>query len=294
MIEMDNEIRIINDFRSDAKIIFLALDDLILQLKTNDEEDKVEGIVHEMRVHFRKLISLIYFYRPLLREDAFKMLNRDFKILLRSFGHLRNQHVFDKHMQKYMESVGEESSLLSEIFARQDMESAVFSKEKDHLDPIAFRVIYENALKIMLGYGEDIFRRKEAEIQGLEETFILSRYSELMQDFAKLEKNLDYEDEKEVHAVRVAAKNIYYTLKSKEEKLGELAARRVDHLREIQNVAGRIHDADVHLKILEKFHVKEEEKAVFNLFLEEIRKNRSVKLKELKKTINSQPKQNQL
>lgn len=286
---MNEDIKIINDFRSDAKIIFMALDQLMDQLKTSEAGEEAEEIVHDLRVHIRKLISLLYFYRPLLKKESFRALNRDFKILLRSFGYLRNQHVFKKHMEKYIEESGEDSALLTALMARQDMENTGINKEKDHLEPLVFRVIYENTLKIMLGFGEEIFRKSDAEKQGLEEKFVLSRYSELMKDFGKMENNLDFDDEKEVHGIRVTAKNIYYTLKAKEEKLGELAARRVEHLKDIQNIAGRIHDADVHLRILDEFQVEPEEKEVFERFLDYIRRERSVKLKELRKVIGSKP-----
>lgn len=90
---------------------------------------------------------------------------------------------------------------------------------------------------------------------------------------------------KEVHDLRVLAKNMIYTLKRKTDILGDLAVKRVEHLKKIQDVAGKIHDADVHHKILSSFETSEEEEKLRTRFQYFIMKEREESSHKLKKVI---------
>lgn len=59
------------------KNLFLEEDSLLLKLEMlkvtpiNEEIDEVE-LIHDLRVNLRRLISLLYFFRPLLRKKNVK------------------------------------------------------------------------------------------------------------------------------------------------------------------------------------------------------------------------------
>lgn len=68
---------IIMDFKKIAHDIYSEEDSLLLKLeqgmgkKRNAEIDEVE-LIHDLRVNLRRLISLLYFFRPLLRKKNVK------------------------------------------------------------------------------------------------------------------------------------------------------------------------------------------------------------------------------
>lgn len=277
---------LIEGFQKDAKVIFLAEDLLLLKLKENPDETELEEIIHDLRVNFRKLISLLYFYKPLIRKKESVELGKNLKILLRNFGSLRAQHVFLKSAQSFSSQLSESGiSSFNEMIEREIRKQKEIEEMKENLDPIEFRVKYEETLRKFLGYGDEIFKGSVYKEKNNNDEFILNRYHELMNLVSSSEENLDFDSIKEVHKLRVLAKNINYTLKSKEDLLGDIATKKGEHLKKIQDIAGKVHDADVHLKKISTFEDIEEEKEMRIRFMEFIRNEREENIEKLKKLI---------
>jgi len=277
---------LIDRFRKDAKVIFLAEDLLLLKLKENPDEKELEEIIHDLRVNFRKLISLIYFYEPLMKKKEIITLGKNLKILLRNFGSLRAQHVFLKSAQNFSRELSESETLLFDEMIQREVEKQREKEQlKENLDPIEFRVKYEEILKKILGYGDEIFKRSTSTEKNNSDAFILNRYHDLMNLVASKEENLDYDSVKDVHKLRVLVKNINYTLKSNEDILGDIAMKKGEYLKRIQDIAGKVHDADVHLKTISAFDVIEEEKEMRIRFMEYIRNERKENIEKLKNLI---------
>lgn len=283
-MEPKMEHQLIRDFRRDVKIIFLELDDLLFKLKLNGEDVDMEDTVHEIRVNFRKLISLLYFHKPLIRKKHLKRLNENLGLMLRSFGAERTHHVLMKNIERYQDA-GEKGNALKGIVEREI--TLRRNPDRHHMDPMTFRVTYEGALKTLLGYGRNIFRG-DISLYTDPITFTMIRYQEMMRELRHLEDTVDFEEKKSIHQLRVAAKNIYYTLKSKEESLGELAVRRGVYLKEIQNIGGKIHDTDVNLRILSGLSVNEEEENILKGFLDYLNEDREKKVTDLKDWIRQE------
>ncbi|NCC78780.1 MAG: CHAD domain-containing protein [Clostridia bacterium] len=277
---------ITDQFQKEAKVIFLAEDLLLAKLRANPDEVELEEIIHELRIHIRKLISLLFFYKPLLRRKKRKALISSLKILLRNFGSLRTRHMYLKSAEDFSRHLSSEEKKLFTEMNERELDKSRFLKEKNEkLDPIEFRVLYEDMLKKLLGYGKRIFKASACELTLENETFVVDRYQELMELYFEMERNLDFDSVKEVHDLRVLAKNMIYTLKRKTDILGELAVKRVEHLKKIQDVAGKIHDADVHRKILSSFETSEEEEKLRTRFQYFIMKEREESTHKLKKVI---------
>jgi len=277
---------LIERFQKDAKVIFLAEDLLLLKLKENPDEMELEEIIHDLRVNFRKLISLLYFYKPLVKKKKSIALGKNLKILLRNFGSLRAQHVFLKSAESFSRQLSESEILLFNEMIDREIEKRKEKEEmKENLDPIEFRVKYEEILKKFLGYGDEIFKGSAYNEKKNNDGFILNRYNELMNLVAITEENLDYDSVKDVHKLRVLAKNINYTLKSNEDILGDIAMKKGDYLKKIQDIAGKVHDADVHLKKVSTFEDIEEEKEMRNRFMEYIGNERKENIEKLKNLI---------
>ncbi len=282
-LEQINEHVLVRWFRSDARIILLEQDELLLNLRLNTESESNEELIHDIRVNLRRLISLISFHEPLLKKKEYRRLSRELNLMLRSFAMERTNHVFLKSLEKYMEGNGSNQTLQEIVQRELPLKKR---PDRDTLEPLLFRVIYEGILKTLLGYGENIFRGGALSLEEHPENFYANRYQELMHHLTKLEENLDFSSRKSVHLLRVTAKNIYYTLKAKEEILGELAARRAAYLKEIHSIGGKIHDADVNLGILSNFTVKDHEQALIDGFAEYLHEERSRKLSALKDLIH--------
>ncbi|HSR03037.1 MAG TPA: CHAD domain-containing protein [Proteiniclasticum sp.] len=278
---------LIEGFQKDAKDIFLAEDLLLLKLKENPDEAELEEIIHDLRVNFRKLISLLYFYKPLIQKKESVELGKSLKTLLRNFGSLRAQHVFLKSAQSFSQQLSEsENASFNEMIEREIEKQKEIERKKENLDPIEFRVKYEEILKKLLGYGDEIFKASTYNEENNSDEFILNRYNELMNLVASREEDLDYNSVKDVHKLRVLAKNINYTLKSKEDFLGDIATKKGEYLKKIQDIAGKVHDADIHLKKISAFDDIEEEKEMRIRFMEYIRNEREENIEKLKNLIN--------
>ena len=276
---------LIDQFQNKAGIIFLEGDLLLIKLK-NNSSDELEEIVHELRVSFRKLISLLYFYKPLLRNNERNALNKTLKILLESFGTLRTEHVLIKSADKFSASLGKLELLLFNGIIQRELEKCRdLEKNKRTLDPLKFRVLYEETLKMFLGYGKEIFKTSVFDIDIASNSFVKKRFYELMGIVEKRERDLDYESIKEVHKFRVLAKNINYTLKTFEDIIGEIAVKKGEHLKKIQDITGKIHDAEIHLKMVTTFETSEREEEIISRFMEYIIKERVVNIERLKNAI---------
>lgn len=283
-LEQINEHVLVRWFRSDARIILLEQDELLLNLRMNTESENNEELIHDIRVNFRRLISLISFHEPLLKKKEYMRLSRELNLMLRSFAMERTNHVFMNSMEKYLEGNGNNQTLKEIVLRELPLKKR---PDRDPLEPLLFRVTYEGTLKTLLGYGGNIFRGGALSLEEHPENFYSNRYQELMHYLKKLEENLDFSDKKSVHRLRVTAKNIYYTLKAKEEILGELASRRAAYLKEIHSIGGKIHDADVNLGILSKFTVKDQEQALIEGFADYLHEERSRKISALKDLIHT-------
>jgi CHAD domain-containing protein len=283
---MKTENTITDQFQKEAKVIFLAEDQLLEKLRHNPGEMELEEIIHDLRIHIRKLISLLFFYKPLLRKKKRKVLMRSLKILLRNFGSMRTKHMYLKSAEDFSSGLSSNEKKLFAEMNERETEKSRFLKEKDEkMDPIEFRILYEDTLKKLLGYGKPIFKASACEMSMEDETFAADRYKELMERYFEMETKLDLDSVKEVHDLRVFAKNIIYTLKRKTDILGDLAVKRVEHLKKIQDVAGKIHDADVHYKILSSFETSDEEEKLRVRFQHFIMKEREESTHKLKKVI---------
>lgn len=283
---MKKDTGLIEQFCKDAKVIFLAGDLLLVKLNENPEEKELEGIIHDLRINIRKLISLLFFYKPLLRRKKRKALLRSLKMLLRNFGSLRTRQIYLKSAEDFSRQLSSEEKKLFTEMNERELDKSRFLKEKNEkMAPIEFRILYEDTLKKLLGYGERIFKASACELTREHETFVVDRYHELMERYFEIERNLDFDSVKEVHDLRVLAKNIIYTLKRKTDILGDLAVKRVEHLKKIQDVAGKIHDADVHHKILSSFETSEEEVNLRTQFQHFIMKEREESTHKMRKVI---------
>lgn len=302
MVQKEIKANILDVFGEIAHDIFMKQDQLLDVVdKISDkgkvgEELDVEETVHDIRVNFRRLISLFYFYKPLVRRKARIRLQKDLKTALGSFESDRTFHIFNRAITKYGEAMT--TSATSQEAEDMDvlLKKALELREKGYfrnmgkksLDPGSkeFGDSYRSLKERILENEGKLFKHRAFGLGEDLTGFRQRRYLELMEKFKKKERELDLEDMKEVHRLRIKGKNIFYTVKYFEQDLGEEAKNWSKHLRDIQDIAGRVHDAEVNLQIAEDMGKEQQVRESVQRLREHLLKDKEMKVVELKELIN--------
>lgn len=297
--QMIKKTNIISSFKEIAHDIFLEEDSLLLKLEqlkidpTHHEIDEVE-LIHDLRVNLRRLISLLYFYGPLLKKEERKAMIKDLNLLLKSFGTQRTQDILRKSVLKYSTTKKDKEGLEVEIektilnLLAEAIEKAQFEKNKTEKltpnDP-KFKSIYESVYSKLMDSEVNLFRsKKSAKIEN-PHIFKKERIQELMKTFKKMEEEVDLSKVKEIHRLRILGKNIFYTVNFFNEEFEGAYKVFLVHLQKIQDVAGKIHDADVNLSILKDLITEKEKNNIAQDFMAYLEGEKEEKILEFKKII---------
>jgi len=294
---------ITDDFGGIAHDIFMKQDqllDLLDKISGNGkkgEESDVEETVHEIRVNFRRLISLFYFYKPLVRGKVSIGLQKDLKSALGSFESDRTFHIFNRAITKYGEAIGNNATPHEAEDTEVLLREAVAMNEKGYFRNIGkkspdprtkeFADRYCSLKERILNSEGELFKRR---VNGrfLDMTdFRQRRYQKLREKFKGKERELDLEDMKAVHRLRIQGKNIYYAVKNLEQDLGEEAVNWTKHLKDIQDVAGKIHDAEVNLEISGNMAENQQVREMVERLKEHLLNEKEVKGMELMRLVSS-------
>ena len=290
---------IIKGFKEIAHDIFSEQDSLLLKLERlkvtpgNEEIDEVE-LIHDLRVNLRRLISLLYFYRPILMKEERKVLDKELNLLLKSFGTQRTYDILQKSALKYADAKNNESgkdegiknTLLNLI--KESVEKGEFGKNKAKKltpDDPKFKSIYESVYLKLMESEENLFKIKKSERIENQHNFKEERIQKLMKTLKEKEKEVDLSIVKEIHRLRILGKNIFYTVNSYDEEFGGAYKDFLNHLRKIQDIAGKIHDADVNLSIMERMVIGEKKSVITKDFITYLEKEKAEKIDEFKKLV---------
>lgn len=290
---------IINSFKEIAHDIFLEEDSLLLKLEqlkitpTHHEIDEVE-LIHDLRVNLRRLISLLYFYRPILRKEARKEIERELNLLLKSFGTQRTYDILQKSVLKYSNTkknkegmeVETEKTILNLL--AEALEKGHFEKNKTKKltpnDP-KFKSIYKSVYSKLMESEVNLFKsKKSAKIEN-PHIYDEERIQELVKTFKKMEGDVDLSKVKEIHRLRILGKNIFYTVNFFNEEFEGAFKVFLAHLQKIQDVAGKIHDADVNLSIMKNLMTEKEKNTIVQDFMAYLEGEKEEKILEFKEII---------
>lgn len=296
---MIKKTNIIKDFKEIAHDIFSEQDSLLLKLEKlkvtpiNEDIDEVE-LIHDLRVNLRRLISLLYFFRPLLKKEERKEMVKELNLLLKSFGTQRTYDILQKSALKYVDAKNNEmgkdegikNTLLNLI--EESVEKGDIGKNKAKKltpDDPKFKSIYEFVYLKLMESEENLFKiKKTAQIEDLH-NFKEERIQELMKTLKEKEREVDLSIVKEIHLLRILGKNIFYTVNSYNEEFSGAYKDFLNHLRKIQDIAGKIHDAEVNLSIMERVIIGKKKSAIIKDFISFLEREKAEKIDEFKEII---------
>lgn len=297
--ESTKKTNIIKDFKEIAHDIFSEEDRLLLKLEQlkvtpGDEEiDEVE-LIHDLRVNLRRLISLHYFYRPLLKKEEKKELIGALNLLLKSFGTQRTTHILQKSILKYIDTKKDEAgdkeeikqillTLMEESPEKDDIKSN--EAKKITPDDSKFKSIYESVYLSLMESEENLFKiKKSAKIENLHH-FKEERILELKKILMGKERKVDLSKVKEIHLLRIQGKNIFYTVNSFNEEFEGVYKEFLAHLQKIQDIAGKIHDADVNLSMMADLMKGKGKNSIVEDFMDFLESEKEEKILDFKEII---------
>jgi len=297
--EMNKKTNIIKEFKEIAHNIFSEEDSLLLKLEQlkgtprNEEIDKVE-LTHDLRVNLRRLISLLYFYHPVLKKNERKVMNRELNLLLKSFGTQRTYDILRKSVSKFANSKkddegkgeGIEGTLLNLIEESvQNRDSKRNKTKKITPDDSDFKSIYESVYLKLMESEENLFKIKKSAKIGNLHRYKEERIQELMKTFKEKEREVDLSKVKEIHRLRILGKNIFYTVNSLNEEFEGIYKDFLGHLQKIQDIAGKIHDAEINLSIVNSLMMGKEKSSIVEDFVDFLEREKEEKIVEFKEII---------
>ncbi|MGB4590114.1 MAG: CHAD domain-containing protein [Clostridiaceae bacterium] len=290
---------IIRDFKEIAHDIFSEEDSLLLKLeklkrtKSNGKIDEVE-LIHDLRVNIRRLISLLYFYRPLLKKNERKVMIEELNLLLKSFGTQRTYDILQKSVLKYADTLKDEEEKGEEVkktllsLIKKSIKNGDFERKKSKKltpDDPKFNSIYEYVYLKLIESDVELFKIKKSEkIKNLHQ-FKEKRIQKLMRTLKEKEREVDLSKVKEIHALRILGKNMFYTVNSFDEEFGGAYKDFLGHLQKIQDVGGNIHDADVNLSMMSNVNINKEKNSMIKDFMSFLESEKAEKIDEFKKIL---------
>lgn len=245
------------------RMVSVLFEDLRGNLSRYLENPLDDEAVHDIRVDCRKLISVLYFFKPLIEEERERGLRKALKDVLKSFGSIREGDMLVKSVREFMETEGKykvpAEAVISEVGKGRE-EDVAQSLEQVGGDDLKEKV--RSLEKELL--GEDLLSadpeggdRKTGSEDMRMEPFALDRFRTMLGKLKKLAEEDDFRDIAEVHAYRIRCKKASYALMLAETVTSLEGKEWIRLLKEIQDVTGNIHDAQVNRELLEAMDVED-------------------------------------
>lgn len=240
--------------------------DLFEDLKENLESyrgnPRDDEAVHEIRVDVRKLISMLYFFKPLVAERKEQTLKKGLKEVLQSFGSIREGDMLAKSLREFMEKepgfLKPAEALISEL-AKRRTEDVAKSLEGINSQETHDRVrnleaeLQDGNLLESAGAARGKEKRKPGTVKV--EDYAEERFIQILERLKVLAEEDDFKDIEKVHAYRIRCKKASYSLMLAETVTTLDTKAWVRRLKDIQDVTGNIHDAQVNKVLLQEMKV---------------------------------------
>ncbi len=250
--------------KTDASILDFGADNLLRNLGALQQE--YEGVregkdieaIHRMRVASRRLRTGIPLFGPGLAPKKFEGWNQNIRDLTKALGAARDCDVQIDHLQEFYLQLpigparpGVRRLLLRLRQRRQKLQQAV---EKALADLVKSDVLMEMQRKlnpILKGIENP---PRSAPLYAL----ACSAIREKLEQFLYYEPFIqDPEDKDDLHAMRIAAKHLRYTLEIFSPLYANELKSYLKALRQTQELLGEVHDCDVWMIYLPEFKERE-------------------------------------
>lgn len=238
-------------------------EDLRRNLSRYRKDPLDDEAVHDLRVDIRKLISVLYFFKPLIEEDKERDLRKALKDVLKSFGSIREGDMLVKSVREFMEKEGKykvpAEAVISEVEKGRaaDVAQSLEQVGSDNLKEQVRRLEDELLKKDLLSaVPKDRAKGTRSEDKKME-AYAISRFRRMLGKLRRLAEADDFRDIADVHAYRIRCKKASYSLMLAETVTALDGKEWIRQLKEIQDVTGNIHDAQVNMELLEEMDVED-------------------------------------
>ncbi|QSX08046.1 CHAD domain-containing protein [Alkalibacter rhizosphaerae] len=211
-----------------------------------DDVELKEKTVHDIRIVLRKLKSLMYFYKPLIRKKTYQKGQKLLSDALKSFENARESAVLLSALTDYNQHVktldpDTQNEVLFaleqwiEHFTRIHQEE---TSSPDTDDPKEnWHLHVENWVFLM---EQKPFKKSASDTRT--KKFYGKRLRQMMGEWISHHKNLDLTDDDGIHKSRIQAKRIRYMLQSMDNVIVKNSDLILPLLASYQNMAGGLHD----------------------------------------------------
>lgn len=244
-----------------ARTIYQYLSDMQSEVEGVMTSDDIE-YVHRMRVATRRLRSAFVIFRDTIPKKDYKSYSKDIRAVTKALGAARDLDVqielIEKLLPQYTDARLSPGIRRIQLRLKQQREAAqtqVVESMKILESDETLRNIARWAAP-WLEKAESIYLYSPALFE-LAFTAIKNRLQEMMA-FEELVR--DPENVSELHAMRISAKRLRYTMETFESLYGDQIKPFINQTKKLQDLLGSIHDADVWMQMIPQFIDEEEQR----------------------------------
>jgi CHAD domain-containing protein len=226
-------------------------DQLMKNLPGTRDGSDIEAL-HDMRVASRRMRASLKVFKTCLPAEYREPVEVEMGAITRALGQVRDQDVFIDHLRSYMRGTDKLSirwlidrEIKIRDGARISMLSALDELEQSDLRD-RLSILLENARKTKADSGKlykNLFGEQAYSL-------VTPRLSDLCAYDTVI---IDPENVAGLHAMRIAAKKLRYTLEAFAPCFGEPMQDAILHLKTMQDFLGLVHDCDVWMEKLTEY-----------------------------------------
>lgn len=235
-------------------------------------QSEVEGVmtgsdieyIHRMRVASRRLRSAFKIFRDCFPKQDYRLFTNDIRAVTQALGQARDLdvqiEVLEQNLPKYADprlSPGISRLQLRLKQKRQAIQADVIAAMNTLQEDETLRKIARWAAP-WLEKGESIYLYSPALFE-LAFSSIKARLQELLLYDAQVRVE---ENVAQLHAARISAKRLRYTMEAFEALYGEAIKPFIQQSKKTQEMLGQIHDADVWMEMIPVFIYEEEQRII--------------------------------
>ena len=220
--------------------------------------------IHQLRVHLRKLRSLLNFIKPLIEDKSYQLLNENLKEIAKQLSPVREVDVLLKECNKIAKAQPQLTEHYADLF--------------HFLEKSRLNLIKRVSTKKAFSYFEDLIQETEIILDDLSfdlgsvstddlTTFFENRFIHKKEKLEKSFKNMEKDNYENVHDIRKQAKKIRYVAEVFKKWLpGSTRKELARKAKELQDDLGEYTDAYVNLQMFKDYKMKTNSEKLIEAF----------------------------
>ncbi len=229
----------------------------LLEEEVNVRDEAHGEAIHDMRVATRRLRSALDIFGPYYRKHVTKMLRRDLRKLGRALGAVRDLEVVRKRFETDIETM--DASIREGLQPLLDAWQDQLKADRDDLLNLLDGERYTDLIDYLVEFVSTPYSEAIERPDPQDPTPFLARHVAPVLIYQKYENVRAYEPFlagaalDTLHALRIEAKRLRYTLEAFEEVLASDAKRVIEATKALQDHLGELQDARVATGMMQDF-----------------------------------------